>query len=149
MVLLDVAQEVSDVVPTTSSNIDSPTIQQRRIASTVAVRDGETIALGGLIRDSTSRARGGVPLLTNLPLVGHLFGSTSKNSRRTELIVLITPRVIRSLQESEALLDDLANEFKTLRDLLSIRKRGAPPPTSAPPSEAAIEGQQTKPPAAQ
>jgi len=156
MVLLDVAQEVSDVVPTTSSNIDSPTIQQRRISSTVAVRNGETIALGGLIRESKSRTRGGVPLLTKIPLAGSLFGSTSNNKRRTELIVLITPRVIRSTQESEALLDDLSNEFKTLRDLLDARQKvtPAPPaippaPTPAQPAESASEGQPAAPPSAQ
>lgn len=122
MVLLDVAQEVSDVVPTTSSNIDSPTIQQRRLSSTVAVRNGETIALGGLIRDTKTRSRGGVPFLTKVPLVGGLFGSTTNNSRRTELIVLITPRVIRSAQESEELLDELTQEFKSLRDVLESKK---------------------------
>jgi general secretion pathway protein D len=132
MVLLDVAQEVSDVVPTTTSNIDSPTIQQRRISSTVAVRNGETIALGGMIRDSKSRSRGGVPLLTKIPLVGGLFGSTTNNSRRTELIVLITPRVIRSAQESNELLDDLAKEFKVLRELLDAKKDRAAPATPAP-----------------
>jgi len=55
---------------------------------------------GGLVTDSKSRTRGGVPLLTKVPLVGGLFGSTGNNGRRTELIVLITPRVIRSVQES-------------------------------------------------
>lgn len=118
MVLLDVAQEVSDVVPTTTSNIDSPTIQQRRISSTVAVRNGETIALGGLIRDTQSRTRGGVPLAIKLPLIGGLFGSTTKSNRRTELIVLITPRVVRSAQESEALMDELKQQFRGLRDQL-------------------------------
>ena len=119
LVLLDVAQEVSDVVPTTSSSIDSPTIQQRRISSTVAVRDGETIALGGLIRDSATRSRGGIPYLRKIPLVGELFGSTGKNNRRTELIVLITPRVIRSSQEAESLMQELHDQFRGLRGVLS------------------------------
>lgn len=137
MVLLDVAQEVSDVVPTTSSNIDSPTIQQRRIASTIAVRNGETIALGGLIRDSNSRTRGGVPFLTKLPLVGGLFGSTSKNNRRAELIVLITPRVIRSQQEAEALMDELKEQFRGLKDRLPLMTPAAGPAANAStPSEA-------------
>jgi general secretion pathway protein D len=127
MVLLDVAQEVSDVVPTTSSNIDSPTIQQRRIASTVAVRNGETIALGGLIRDSHSRTRSGVPFMSKVPIVGHLFGSTSKNNRRTELIVLITPRVIRSPQESAELMDELQQQFQGLRDRLPEWRKLSPP----------------------
>src|SRR5262249_4046835 len=54
MVYVDISQEVSDAVPTTTSGIDSPTIQQRRLATTVAVQDGSTIALGGLIRRSQS-----------------------------------------------------------------------------------------------
>lgn len=115
LVLLDVAQEVSDVVPTTTSNIDSPTIQQRRIASTIAVHSGETIALGGLIRDSRSRTRGGIPYVTRIPIIGDLFGSTSKNARRTELIVLVTPRVIRSQEESDQLMDELRERFRGLR----------------------------------
>lgn len=130
LVLLDVAQEVSDVVPTTTSSIDSPTIQQRRLSSTVAVRDGETIALGGLIRDSRSRTRGGIPYLRKIPLFGDLFGSTSKNSRRTELIVLITPRVVRSQQESDLMMDDLREQFRGLRKTLphwSQSNSGLPP----------------------
>jgi len=119
LVLLDVAQEISDVVPTTTSNIDSPTIQQRRISSSVAVRNGETIALGGLIRDSKSRTRAGVPIASKIPLIGGLFGSTGKNSRRTELIVLITPHVIRSQQESDDLMDELREQFRGLHRTLS------------------------------
>src|SRR5262249_1603677 len=61
LVLLDVSQEVSDVVPTTTSGIDSPTIQQRKFTSTVAVRSGETIALGGLIRERKAKTHSGVP----------------------------------------------------------------------------------------
>jgi general secretion pathway protein D len=114
LVLLDIAQEISDVVPTTTSNIDSPTIQQRRISSTVAVRTGETIALGGLIRDSHSRSREGLPYLSRIPLLGELFGSNNKNNRRTELIVLITPRVIRSQEESDEMMDQLREELRGL-----------------------------------
>jgi general secretion pathway protein D len=118
LVLLDIAQEVSDVVPTTSSGIDSPTIQQRKLSSSIAVRDGETIALGGLIRDTRSKSRGGVPLLRRIPVLGALFGTTGTNSRRTELIVLITPRVIRSSADAENVMDELRTEFKKLRKVV-------------------------------
>jgi general secretion pathway protein D len=118
LVLLEIAQEVSDVVPTTSSSIDSPTIQQRKISSSVAVRDGETIALGGLIRESRTKSRGGIPLLRHIPGLGALFGSTSNNSRRTELIILITPRVMRSSQDVGATMDDLRKEFRKIRKVL-------------------------------
>jgi len=134
MVLLDVAQEVSDVVPTTTSNIDSPTIQQRRIASTIAVRNGETIALGGLIRDSKSKSRGGIPYLRKIPIIGDLFGSTGRNNRRTELIVLITPRVLRSQQESQEMMDDLRNQFRSLQKIVPAW-HGSPSASSASPTQ--------------
>jgi len=114
LVLLEIAQEVSDVVPTTTSGIDSPTIQQRKLSSTIAVRSGDTIALGGLIRDNRSRTRSGVPYLARVPGIGALFRSTDKNHRRTELIVMITPRVIRDDEESAKVMQDLRDEFKAL-----------------------------------
>lgn len=115
LVLLDIAQEVSDVVPTTSSTIDSPTIQQRKLSSSVAVHDGETIAMGGLIRDSRSKSRGGIPLLTRIPVLGALFGSTDNTHTRTELVVLLTPHVLRSGKEAAAMMEELHEEFRALR----------------------------------
>jgi general secretion pathway protein D len=123
--------------PTTTSNLDSPTIQQRRISSSIAVHNGETIALGGSIRDSKSRTRAGVPLASKIPLIGGLFGSTNDNNRRTELIVLITPRVVRSQQESDDLMDELREQFRRLRKALpewtgrgSSASSGSVPPAS-------------------
>jgi general secretion pathway protein D len=114
-VILEVAQEVSDVAKTTSSGIDSPTIQQRKIASTVSVRDGDTIALGGLIRESHSNGGGGIPYLRRIPLLGQAFGSTSRVTRRTELIVLLTPHVMRTADESDAVMDELRKQFRGLQ----------------------------------
>src|SRR5262249_27429305 len=69
LVVLDIVQEVSDVAPQArDAPIDSPTIQQRRIASTVAVNGGETIALGGLIRDTATNAVSGIPVLSDIPI---------------------------------------------------------------------------------
>jgi len=118
LVLLDIAQEVSDVVPTITSNIDSPTIQQRKMSSSVSVHDGETIAMGGLIRDSRSKTRSGIPLLRRIPVLGALFGSVDNNRTRTELVVLLTPRVIRSREEASAMMDELHQEFRALRKTL-------------------------------
>jgi general secretion pathway protein D len=117
-VTIDVAQEVSDVAATTTSGIDSPTIQQRKFNTTVAVADGETIVLGGLIRESTSLSRGGVPFLSRVPGLGGLFGSRNRDQRRTELIVLLTPRVIRSEAESRQVTDELRRQFEALREML-------------------------------
>lgn len=107
LVTLEIEQEVSDAVPTTTSALDSPTIQQRRISSSVAVQSGETIALGGLIRDQQNREREGLPVLSSIPVLGHLFGSTEKLNQRTELLVLITPRVIRDPDEARSVTEEL------------------------------------------
>ena len=118
LVILDVSQEVSDVVPTTTSGIDSPTIQQRKFTSTVAVQDGETIALGGLIRETRSRSGSGIPMLRRIPVLGEAFGSTVRDKRRTELIVLMTPRVIQNVSDSEEVLERLRQDFRSMRKLV-------------------------------
>lgn len=99
-IILDISQEVSDVTETTTSGINSPTIQQRRITSTVATRSGQLVALGGLIRESTTRRRSGVPGLSQIPIIGGLFGSQGTSGGRTELIILLTPTVIRAPQDA-------------------------------------------------
>ncbi|GAB4142142.1 MAG: type II secretion system secretin GspD [Sphingomonadales bacterium] len=107
MVLLDIEQEVSDVVSTLSSGIDAPTIQQRRVSSTIAVRSGETIALGGLIQTSNELRDSGIPLLKDIPLLGNAFKTTARDQSRTELLILITPRVVGSLAQARAVTDEL------------------------------------------
>jgi len=114
LVVLDVNQEVSDVVQTTSSGIDAPTIQQRQIASSVAVQTGETIALGGLIRDSRTETDSGIPLLMNIPWLGNLFKTQATINERTELLVLLTPKVVRDPAESRAVTQELRRRLKGL-----------------------------------
>ncbi len=115
LVLLDVSQEVSEVSETKSSGIDSPTIQTRKIETVVAAQNGETIALGGLIRETSSFGRSGIPLLKNIPLLGAAFSTSTKVTRRTELIILLTPRVITNTYESSEVINDLKDGFKSLR----------------------------------
>jgi general secretion pathway protein D len=112
-----VFQEVSDVISTTTSAIDSPTIQQRSIQSTVAVQSGDTIALGGLIRDREEDSISGIPLLSSIPLLGNLFKTTQAIVRRTELLVLITPRVVRNRNEALEVTDELRRRLSTLGPL--------------------------------
>jgi general secretion pathway protein D len=117
LVVLDVFQEVSDVIATTTSDIDSPTIQQRSIESTVAVQSGDTVALGGLIRDRDEDSVTGVPLLSSIPVLGNLFKTTQTQTRRTELLVLITPRVVRDRREALEVTDELRRRLRTLEPL--------------------------------
>lgn len=114
---LDIEQEVSDVVATTTSDLDSPTIRQRKLKSSVTIEDGETIALGGLIRDSQSRNKTGIPVLSDIPWIGNLFKTTDNISDRTELLVLLTPHVVRSPSEAREVTDELRKRVHALEPL--------------------------------
>lgn len=109
LVTLDIAQEVSDVDTSRppSSDIGSPTFLERNITSRIVVQDGQTVGLAGLIQDSTSRANSGIPWLKDIPLIGILAGSQNNKRTRTELLVLITPHVIREARDAHALTEDM------------------------------------------
>jgi general secretion pathway protein D len=118
LVMLDISQEVSEVSNTTTSTLDSPTISQRRINSTVAVADGQAIALGGLITDNSTRSKNGIPVLQDIPLLGSLFGTRSNTATRSELVVLITPHVIRDRAAGRAVTDELQRKLPLTIPLL-------------------------------
>lgn len=115
LVRMDIVQEVSEVVQTTTSGIDSPTIQQRKIGSTVSVQSGETIALGGLIRDRRSVGDSGIPVLKDIPLLGNLFKSTNNSETRTELLVLITPKAVRSPGDLRRVTEEVKSRMRGIR----------------------------------
>lgn len=117
MIGLEVDQEVSDVAPTTSSTIDSPTINDRHLVSSIMVQDGETIALGGLIREDTNDSKGGIPVLSDIPVIGSLFRTTDRSRGRTELLVLLSPRILRDTNDARTMTEDLRNRIRGLRPL--------------------------------
>ncbi len=110
LVIMEIEQSVENVAAKTASgsDIDSPTISTREINSTVAVQNGETIVLGGLIKNDDTYNKTGIPFLHKLPLIGPLFGTTTKKNIKTELVVLITPRVVKSRQDARL----ITNEFQ-------------------------------------
>ncbi len=114
---VDISQEVSDVTPTSTSDIDSPTIQQRKIKTTIAMRTGQTVALGGLIRDNENAVESGIPFLMDIPILGHLFKTTSNVRFRTELLVLLTMHIIRDPEDSRLIMKDLRERFRSIRPL--------------------------------
>ena len=116
-ITLDIDQSVSDVATTPSSTINSPTITQRRIVTSVIVQDGETIALGGLIIDNHSSSKSGIPVLSDIPVVGTLFSTTDKTTTRTELLVLLEPRIVRGTGDARAMTDDLRNRMRAVKPL--------------------------------
>lgn len=116
MVQLDVSQEVSEVSAAsgTVTQSQSPTISTRRIATTVAVRDGQVIALGGLFSDQKTLDRSGIPVLSQIPYIGGLFGTHTINHVRTELIVLLKPHVLSNDDDAQAVTDELREKLHTL-----------------------------------
>jgi general secretion pathway protein D len=110
-VLLEIEQEVSSVASTTSSSIDSPTIKQRRIKTSVFIKDGDALALGGMIQTTDSVSRSQLPILGDLPLFGTAFRSKDHDAGKTELIVIITPHVIRNFDEAEAITKEFRREL--------------------------------------
>ncbi|MEJ5232176.1 MAG: type II secretion system secretin GspD [Geminicoccaceae bacterium] len=126
VVALEIAQEVSRVVDTgqSAATTPTPTIQQRRIKSRVDVLDGQTVVLGGLIQEGEERGRDRLPVLGDIPVLGNLFGSTRTAQRRTELIVFITPRVMRNAEDAR----DISEELRARMRALRARTLGGVPP---------------------
>ena len=120
LVTLEISQEISSVIATTTSTINSPTIQQRLISSTVAINNQETVVLGGLIRADNTEDKAGIPFLNDLPLIGSLFGSQSSTINRTELLVILTPRVVRNQLEARNLTRDMGRRFAAVLELMEI-----------------------------
>lgn len=114
LVGMTIHQTITDI-----GDIDQATGQrsflQRQFKSRVSVRSGETIVMGGLIRERSANGRAGVPVLHDIPVVGNLFGTSTNEKSSTELLVLITPRVIASDAELRAVSDELRTRMHAAR----------------------------------
>ena len=130
MVSMEVNQAITDVGERDEAT-GQRSFNQRQISSRVAVRSGETIVLGGLIRDNKTRGKQGIPVLYDLPVIGNLFGTTTVDTNRTEKIVMITPRVIRTEQDVRDIGGEIRERMRGLNDLKgaaksSLSRLGAP-----------------------
>ncbi len=133
MVFLDIVQEISTpgarpaactaatttTVNSAACNVD---INTRRVKTEAAVQSGDTMMLAGLIDDSTSDGSSGVPFLSKLPVVGALFGQKTRDTTRREVIVLITPSIVRNPQEARNLTDEYGQKFKAMEPLKPSQK---------------------------
>jgi general secretion pathway protein D len=116
MVQMEIEQEVTTVDPNASAGgVTSPTFQTRKITSNVAVRTSQAVVLGGLISDERSDGKSGVPGLYSVPILGFLFGETARQAGRTELVVVLTPRVVASDQDAQSVSDDFRRKVKGLQ----------------------------------
>jgi general secretion pathway protein D len=135
-VSLDVIQEISNVVSTDATTL-TPTISQRKVQSSIAVVSGQTVLLGGLISNRSTKNRSGLPWLSELKNIGDLFSTNDNTTERTELIIFIRPQIIRDGVDAQLVAEEL-------RSKLSIMSRGTqstptapvpghPPPVVVPP----------------
>jgi general secretion pathway protein D len=115
VITLDISQQVSNVdttVPTSALN--APTISQRLVDTSVTVTDGQTVALGGLITEQRTLSNSGIPVLTDIPVLGTLFGTKSNDKQRTELLVLLSPRVVHDAAEARSMTEELRSRLHTI-----------------------------------
>jgi general secretion pathway protein D len=119
---LEVDQEVSGVVNANNSTQQTltPTISQRRIHSTVAVMSGQTVLLGGLISDNTQNTRSGIPGLSDIKILGALFGTTDSNKTRSEIIIFIRPQLIRNGVDARAVTEEFREKLQSMRGTRSV-----------------------------
>ncbi len=117
LVTLEVAQEVSDVQPTSTGVNTSPTINKRAAQTTVAVQSGDTMVLAGLINDDKTNGSSGLPLLSEIPVVGALFGAKADTNNRRELIITITPRVVNDTTQAREVTAEFRKKLSGMRKL--------------------------------
>jgi general secretion pathway protein D len=118
-VRLDVYEEVSAIVPTTvgDPNLVGPTTSVRSASTTVVAKSGQTVAIGGLISDNTTSQSSGVPFLQDVPVLGNLFKSNGKRGNKINLLIFLTPHIVREDTEIAAHTQGERDRFRSfLRD---------------------------------
>jgi general secretion pathway protein D len=110
VVLLAIDQEISSV-PENSTSL-TPTISQRKVKSSISVQSGQMVLLAGLVSETQSASRSGVPILDQLPYIGAAFGTTGKSKVRTELIMLIRPQIIRNGADASMVAEELRSKMR-------------------------------------
>jgi len=118
-VAMEVSQTANDLLrlQTVAPGQQAPTIAKRLAEATIYAQDGETVILGGLMSDRTTTNISGIPYLKDLPLIGWIFRSRSAVKEKSELLVFLTPQVIRSPEESRLLTEQMKNQNKEMRKI--------------------------------
>jgi general secretion pathway protein D len=115
LVNMQIRQEVSAVAADSFGNTNSPSFSTREAETTVVVNDGETVIIGGIIDDTIRHGRTGLPYLMDIPVIGRAFRTETDTTMRTELIVLISPYVIRDRDEARGVTDEFASRIEGLK----------------------------------
>jgi len=114
-VTLQIVQEVSTVAERTVQGLTAPIFPKTSASTVLSVKDGETVAIAGLLRDTHTWGRAGIPFLSDIPFIGGLFGATTNNKNRTELVILITPHVIKTQDRFQEITQGLRDSLPNIR----------------------------------
>jgi general secretion pathway protein D len=144
LVNMQIRQEVSDVGQPSFGNTNSPSFRTREAETTVVVQDGESVLIGGIIDDLITHTRSGIPYLMDIPTLGVLFRSESDSVRRTELLILITPYVIRNREEARDVTETFDARQRGLR-LYTLKQRQQKPRRLTPVEEPLPPGRESRP----
>ena len=128
MVTLEINQEVSQPTAPFIAGNPNPDVATRNAKTSVQVASGETIALGGLIRENKTRSTTGIPLLSKIPVIGALFGAQEFKRDRTELVLLITPKIVSDTTQAREVTRELRDKLPSLKDLMPAAPKTPPPP---------------------
>ena len=125
-VVLDIEQEISNVADTSSTGSLTPTVSQRKVKSSIAVATGQTVLLAGLISESRTRSRQGLPFLDKMmPMLDDALSTTSKVLQRTELIIFIRPQIIRDSEDAQYVAEQLRTKLTGEPRVATPSKPGA------------------------
>ena len=119
LVKLDIMQEISSVSDKVVQGISSPVFTKRKVETSLVVQDGQTIILGGLIQNQHNRNEVGVPLFKDIPAIGNLFKWHGTKKDRKELLIAITPKVIRNVEETNKVMSEYKERINELKELLA------------------------------
>ncbi|HEY0721301.1 MAG TPA: type II secretion system secretin GspD [Gammaproteobacteria bacterium] len=114
LITLDIRQDVTDAGAQDTAT-GQRSFRQRNIESSIAIQSGETIMLGGLITENGSKGSSGIPILSRIPVLGALFGRSVESKRRTELVVLITPKVVRTTEDATNITDEYRRRMSSMK----------------------------------
>jgi general secretion pathway protein D len=124
MVKLKLSQEISSRGADISlAGITSPSFTKRKAETTGAVQSGSTLLIGGLMSEQKTSSREGIPFLYKIPVLGYLFGGTTDETRKSELLVMVTPHVINTPEEGEAFAAQFQNKVKSVKERLDEENR--------------------------
>src|SRR5690606_23314942 len=112
---LEISQEVSEALPLgANAAVQSPSIFNRAVSTSLSLRDGSSVLIGGLMSTRSTTSAGGVPLLKDIPLVGNLFKTTSRGNSKTELVLMIVPYIVGSDEQATSLTRSITSGYQLL-----------------------------------